>query len=79
MALGADSGIVNRMVLGNTLRLACLGLMLGLAGALASARFLRSLLYEVSATDPVTIAIVSFLLPARRAARVDPLKAVAGL
>jgi putative ABC transport system permease protein len=89
MALGADSGMVNRMVLGSTLRLACWGLMLGLAGTLASARFLRSLLYEVSATDPLTIAIVSFLLlataltagylPARRAARVHPVESVAGL
>ena len=75
------------MVLWQGLRLAGIGLVLGLAATLALARFLRSMLYEVSATDPLTLSVVSLLMlatalaasyiPARRAARVDPLEAVA--
>jgi ABC-type lipoprotein release transport system permease subunit len=63
--------------------LAGLGLLLGLAGSLALTRVIRSLLYAVDTTDPLTYAAVSALLlavallaaylPARRAARVDPL------
>ncbi len=77
------------MVLGQALRLVCVGLLLGLAGTLALARLFSSMLYDVGSTDPVTLAVVSLLLlltalaasylPARRAARVDPMVAVAEL
>jgi putative ABC transport system permease protein len=71
-------------VLGRGLRLAAAGVPLGLAAALALARTLDGLLYDVAATDPETYAAVSFTLvavaalacalPARRAARVDPMR-----
>jgi predicted permease len=86
MALGADRGRVSRMVLRQGLGVAVVGIALGLAGAVAVTRLLGSMLYEVSATDPVTLAVVSVLLlavamiasyvPARRAARVDVVEAV---
>jgi len=86
VALGARPGDVLGMVLGAGLRLACLGLIAGLAGALSLTRVLSSLLYGVASTDPLTLAGVSFLLvvlallavyiPARRATRVDPLVAL---
>ncbi len=86
MALGADQGSVCRMFLKQGLTVAAVGVVLGLAGAFTITRLLGSMLYEVSATDPLTLAAVSLLLlavalaasylPARRAARVDPLAAV---
>ena len=86
MALGARTGDVARMVVGQGMRLAALGIGIGLAGALALTRFMRGLLYEVSATDPVSyaaiaafltlVALLACYLPARRAARVDPLVAL---
>jgi predicted permease len=85
-ALGADRSRLLRMVVGQGLLLALIGGALGLAIALASTRLLRSLLYEVAPTDPVTFAavivplglaaIVASWLPARRAARVAPLEAL---
>ncbi len=70
------------MVLRSALTLAAIGLMLGLAGAIALGRILTSVLYETSPTDPSTLAIVSVLLlaaaaaaslgPALRSARIDP-------
>jgi putative ABC transport system permease protein len=82
LALGAEQGSVLRMVLGQGLRLALLGVVIGLAGAFAFTRVMRSLLFEIRPTDPVTFAVVTvaFLLvaltacwiPARRATRVDP-------
>ncbi|TMA72592.1 MAG: FtsX-like permease family protein [Deltaproteobacteria bacterium] len=82
MALGADSSLVRRMVVGSGLRLALAGVAVGLAGALAGTRVLASLVYRVSTTDPLTLAstaavlVISALLaswiPARRATRVDP-------
>src|SRR5437016_4369568 len=82
MALGADSSLVRRMVVGSGLRLALAGVALGLAGALAGTRVLASLVYRVSTTAPLTLAstaavlVISALLaswiPARRATRVDP-------
>jgi putative ABC transport system permease protein len=86
MALGAQSGDVLRMVVWWGMRLALIGVALGLAAALALTRVMKNLLFEVSATDPVTFALISLLLvgaaliaiyiPARRAARVDPLQAL---
>ncbi len=86
MALGARTGDVLRLVVGQGIRLIAVGVALGLAGALAAARVLKSLLYGVSATDPLTFVTVSLLLafvgllacwiPARRATNVDPLVAL---
>lgn len=86
LALGAVPGDVVRMVLGSGLLLAGAGLVLGLAGFLLLGRLLSSLLYGVTPYDPVTIAVGAGLValsaaaaawvPARRAARVDPLTAL---
>ena len=86
MALGADSSDVMRLVLGQGVKLAILGLAVGILTALAASRLLGSLLYSVSATDPVVFAGVSVAVlivstaacyvPARRAMRLDPLTAL---
>ena len=86
MALGAGKGDVLKMVLGQGMRLVAAGVVLGLAGSYALTRFLSSMLFGVGATDTLTFAIVSLLLmaaallacyiPARRAARVDPMTAL---
>jgi predicted permease len=86
MALGASRRDVLRMVLGESLRLAVLGVIGGLIAAFALTRVLASLLYGVSATDPLTFASMALLLtlvamlaswvPAHRATRVDPLVAI---
>jgi putative ABC transport system permease protein len=86
MALGAGDADVLKAILGQGVRLTLIGVGLGLAGAIALTRVLSSLLYDVTATDPLTLALVSLLLiavallasylPARRAARVDPMEAL---
>ena len=86
MALGARTGEVTRMVVGEGFRLAALGVAIGLAGAFALSRLLVNLLFGVEPTDPATyVATAAFLLavalaacwiPARRAARVDPMVAL---
>ncbi|MGI9072114.1 MAG: ADOP family duplicated permease [Bryobacteraceae bacterium] len=82
MSLGAQRGDVLRLILGEAARLAVLGVAIGIAASLVITRLLSSLLFGVSATDPVTFAGVAVLLsviallasyiPARRAMRVDP-------
>jgi putative ABC transport system permease protein len=86
MALGARAAEVFAMVVGQGLRLSGWGAALGLVGALGLSRVLAGLLHGVSPTDPLTFAAVTLLLtavaalacflPARRAARVDPLVAL---
>jgi predicted permease len=82
MALGARPGDVQRNVLGESAKLAALGSAIGIAGALLLTRYLQTLLYQVSATDPAVItlaacalgavALAAAWLPARRATMVDP-------
>jgi putative ABC transport system permease protein len=86
VALGAQSRDVLGLVVKEALRLTVLGVILGLAGAFAATRILRSLLFEVTPTDPATFICLSLLLtlvallasyiPARRATKVDPLLAL---
>jgi putative ABC transport system permease protein len=86
MALGARSSDVLRLVIRQGMKLAALGVALGLALALGLTQLLKSILYGVSATDPLTFAGIALLLlgvafvacwiPARRATRVDPLIAL---
>jgi predicted permease len=86
MAMGAQTGDVLRLVIGEGMKLALIGALLGLGGALALTRLLKTLLFEVSATDPPTFIVIAALLinvsllacwiPARRAARVDPMVAL---
>ena len=86
MSLGAQAHQVLRMVLCQGMRLVVIGICLGLAGSLALTRLLRSLLYEISPADPLSFAVVPILLatvtllacwlPARRAAKVNPMVAL---
>ena len=86
VTLGAQPNDVFRIVVGEGLRLALIGVGVGLIGALAATRVLRTFLYGVSAIDPVTFAVTAALLilvavaacyfPARRATRVDPMVAL---
>lgn len=86
IALGAARGDVMRLLLGQGMVLAGLGIGLGIAGALALTRLLESYLYRVQPTDPIAlsstalllgvVAIVASYIPARRATRVDPLIAL---
>ncbi|NNL29907.1 MAG: ABC transporter permease [Gemmatimonadetes bacterium] len=82
MAMGAEAGRVQRLVLGEGLKVAAVGLALGIAGAWGLTGILESMLYDVDARDPVTfllgpvvltaVAVVACWIPARRATRVDP-------
>jgi predicted permease len=86
MALGASPGDVLRLVLRQALILAGTGIVVGLAGAIVVTQLLGSMLFGVKATDPMTyagvvvllaiVALVASYIPARRAARVDPIVAL---
>jgi putative ABC transport system permease protein len=86
MALGARKRDVLGMIIGEGTKLALIGVAIGVAGALALTRFLSSLLFGVKPTDPLTFVAVSLILtavallasyiPARRAAKVDPMVAL---
>jgi predicted permease len=86
MALGAQSGNVLRMVMGESLLLVLIGSAIGLAAALATTRLVAGMLFGLTPSDPLTIALATLLLlvvaalagwlPARRAARVDPMVAL---
>jgi putative ABC transport system permease protein len=86
MALGASPGEILRLVLRQALMLACVGIVIGFAGAAAVTRLLTSILFGVKPTDPLTYAAVigivlaaamlASYIPARRAMRVDPMVAL---
>ena len=86
MALGAQKSDVLGLIIHDGLRLTLLGVAIGLAGAFVLTRYLSSLLYSVKATDPITFlgialaltgaAMLACWLPARRAARTDPMAAL---
>ena len=86
MALGAQRRDVLRLILGQGTRLVVVGIGIGILGAIGVTRLLASQLFQVSATDPVTFAVVAMTLvlvalaacyiPARRAAKVDPIVAL---
>ncbi len=84
LALGAQPGVLRRAVIRQGLMLTSIGVVVGVVGALLLTRTIRSLLFEVSATDPlvftavpvllVAVSIVACYIPARRATKVDPLE-----
>jgi len=86
MALGANAAGVFRLIVGRGLTLMVIGLGIGLALAVAGTRLLATLLFGVSATDPLTFVVIALLLmfvallacwiPARRATKVDPMVAL---
>jgi putative ABC transport system permease protein len=87
MALGAQAGDVLRLVVRQGMTLVLIGIVVGVAGALGLTRVIANLLFGVNAADPVTFVAISLLLaavaflacylPARRAARLDPMNALA--
>ena len=86
MALGADRGAVSTMVVRQGVWIALVGIAVGLLGAWALTRLMESMLFGVSATDPViflgvaafvlTVSLLASYIPARRAARVSPVEAL---
>ena len=88
IALGAQRRSVLALIIGSALRLIGAGLVIGGIGAAVSSRFLSSVLFEIGAWDPVTFAgsavllagtgLLASYLPARRAAQIDPIRALRG-
>jgi predicted permease len=86
MALGARTTNVMSLIVGQGIKVVLVGVIIGIAGALALSQLLATLLYEVSATDPLTfvliplvligVALVASFIPARRAMKVDPMIAL---
>jgi putative ABC transport system permease protein len=86
MALGAKAADVLKLVIAHGLKLVFLGVAIGLGGALLLTRLMKSLLFEVSATDPLTFVVIPLILigvalgaclvPSRRAMKVDPMVAL---
>jgi ABC-type antimicrobial peptide transport system permease subunit len=86
MALGARGCDVLRAVVGHGIALAVIGAAIGTAASFAVTRYLRSILFEVTSSDPVTlggvaailmlVALAACSIPARRATRIDPLVAL---
>jgi putative ABC transport system permease protein len=86
MALGARPQDVFRLILGQAARLAGIGLVIGMVGALAVTRTMSSLLFSVSASDPmsfaiaclilISVALLASLIPARRATKINPVVAL---
>ncbi|HNG34845.1 MAG TPA: ABC transporter permease, partial [Blastocatellia bacterium] len=86
MALGAARGNIYQLIVGQGMRVVAVGLLLGLLGATALTRWMKSLLFEVRATDPLTyllivlllvaVALFACLIPARRATKTDPMTAL---
>jgi predicted permease len=86
LALGASSRDILRLIIGQAMRISLLGVGLGLIAAIGLTRVMTSLLFEVSATDPVVfvglailligVTLVASYIPARRATKVDPLEAL---
>jgi putative ABC transport system permease protein len=86
MALGATARDVFRLIVGRGMKLTAVGIVIGIGGAIALTRWMQSLLFNTSTTDPITFVLISALLslaaffacyiPARRAAKVDPLVAL---
>jgi len=88
MALGSQRSHIVRMILMSGFKLAAVGCVIGIAGAAAASSLLQSFLFHVSPFDPVVmiltaiavfaLALVASVLPARRAASVDPMQALRG-
>ena len=86
MALGATARDVFKLIVGRGMKLTVIGVVIGVVGAIALTRLMQGLLFNISATDPVTFVLISILLslaaffacyiPARRASKVDPLVAL---
>jgi putative ABC transport system permease protein len=86
MALGAQRQDILRLIVGQGARLALIGVAIGIGGAFALTRLIRTMLFGVSVTDPLTflavamvlatVALAACYIPARRAIRVDPIVAL---
>ena len=86
MAIGAQGRDVMRMIVGGGMKLALIGVAIGIAGALALARVVSTMLYEVTPFDPISytvtpvlllvVAVLACYIPARRAMRIDPILAL---
>jgi putative ABC transport system permease protein len=88
MALGAEAGQVRRMVVAQGARVVGVGVVIGIAGAIASTRALGGMLYGVNAMDATTfvamsgamvlVGLLASYMPARRASKVDPIESLRG-